>query len=128
LRSAERLEHVAVADIGDDTSIPRSPISLVEAEGLVITVTATRSTPRSSASTARIWSPSTAFPSASTASIRSPSPSKAIPRSCRPPSRRAAGAKVGGAAADVDVLPSGSDATGVTSAPSRSNAFGAIPE
>src|SRR2546423_474412 len=47
----------------------------------VIVVTATTSTPSSSASTATIWSPSTATPFSSTASMRSPSPSKAIPRS-----------------------------------------------
>ena len=46
-----------------------------------MTVTATRSTPRSSASTARIWSPSTTSPRSSTASMRSPSPSNATPKS-----------------------------------------------
>ena len=70
----------------------------------VICVTATRSTPRWSASTATIWSPSISFPPASTASMRSPSPSNATPRSA--PALRhdpREEPEVGGAAAVVDV-------------------------
>ena len=81
--AVERLEHVAVADVGRETRMPRSSIRRWKPR-FVIVVTATRSTPRSSARIATIWSPSTAAPFASTASIRSPSPSNATPRS-KPP-------------------------------------------
>ena len=57
----QRLEDVAVADVGVTTRMPRSSIRRWKPR-FVIVVTATTSTPRSSARIATIWSPSTGSP------------------------------------------------------------------
>ena len=108
--------------------IPRSRISAWKPR-FVITVTATRSTPRSSARIATIWSPSTSSPFSSTASIRSPSPSNAIPRS-KPPSTtvRCRSARSVAPQPTLMLWPSGASPIACTSAPQRANASGARPE
>ena len=108
-RRAQRLEHVPVADVGREHADRRARAMRRWNPRFVIVVTATVSTPRSSASTPRIWSPSTQRAASSTASIRSPSPSNAIAEVV------ATGlddllqhSRVGRAAAHVDVRPVGS--------------------
>ena len=124
--AVERLEHVAVADVGRERRGSRARASARGSRGSSSAVTATRSTPRSSARIATIWSPSTSSPCSSTASIRSPSPSNATPRSSPPldaPSPAAARVSV---APQPTLMfePSGRSPIACTSAPSRSNALG----
>ena len=108
--------------------MPRSSISRWKPR-FVIVVTATVSTFRSSARTARIWSPSSGSPFPSTASIRSPSPSNATPRSRRS-SRTSCWSARRSVAPQPTLMfvPSGSIPIAVTSAPSSSKARGAIHE
>src|SRR5829696_1176374 len=77
----------------------------------------------------RIWSPSTISPAPSTASMRSPSPSKATPRSAPAPTTCSCNSLRSVAPQPTLMfVPSGLSASGRTSASSRSNAEGAIPE
>ena len=78
---AQRLEHVAVADVGRRPRGCRARPAAVEPEVRHHRHGHEVDARGASARIARIWSPSTTSPRSSTASIRSPSPSNATPRS-----------------------------------------------
>ena len=100
----QRLEHVAVADVGRDDADRRAPPSAGGSRG------SSSSSPRpgrrrgAARGSRRSGRRRRVSPFASTASMRSPSPSNAMPRSSPPLATCACSAReVGRAAADVDV-------------------------
>ena len=122
------LEHVAVADVGGDDADAALRHEPVEAE-----IRHLRDRHELDAEIEREHredrSPSTAWPRASTASMRSPSPSKASPG--RQPSSGTTSWSARRSVAPQPTLmfdPSGWSPIATTSAPSCSNAFGAIAE